>query len=251
MYLSIVCQEGNDINVITAIFTRDGSMPHLLDYVSFDDKGVWISRDIYDSTGLVTSMTMDITSQNVTVLYGTMQINDDAEVGFCAVFSLFLNSSMNVGYLIDENGNVWIAMASRGLISIYSSDYVDSEFQDVQVSLTMDPGNITMPVSVDIGGDWEGLHGYMYGSDDPVDISDYSLSIEQESCRIYGDMASEEDVLFEGLVCISLPKVAEITINIEGKVFHGQISISDSKITIMISDGDIEGLSVLEFKRAQ
>ncbi len=251
MYLSIVCQEDDDINVITAIFTRDGTLPHLLDYISFDDSGEWISREVYDSTGLITSVTMDITSQNVTVLYGTMQINDDAEVDFCAVFSLLLNSSMNAGYLIDENGNVWIAMASRGLISIYASDYVDSEFQDVQISLTKDPGDVMVPVSADISGDWEGLQGYMYGSDDPIDISEYSLSIEQESCRLYGSIGSDGDASFEGIVCVSLPKTAEITINIEGKLLHGQISISDSKITIMISDGDLDGLSVLEFKRVQ
>jgi hypothetical protein len=251
VYLSIVCQEDDDINVITAIFTRDGTLPHLLDYISFDDSGEWSSCEVYDSTGLITSMNMDITSQNVTVLYGTMQINDDSEVGFCAVFSLFLNSSMNAGYLIDENGNVWIIMANRGLISMYASDYVDSEFRDVQVSLTKNTGDVVLPVSADIGGDWEGLQGYVYGSDDPVGISQYSMSIEQDSCRIYGSIGSDGDVTFEGIICISLPKTAEITINIEGELFHGQISISDSKITIMISDGDIDGLSVLEFKRVQ
>lgn len=251
MYLSIVCQEDDDISVITAIFTRDGTLPHLLDYISFDDRGEWISREVYDSTGLITSMEMNIASQNVTVLYGTMQINDDSEVSFCAVFSLFLNSSMNAGYLIDENGNVWIAMANRGLISIYASDYVESDFQDVQVSLTKNPGDVIVPVSAEIGGDWEGSQGYSYGSDDPIDISQYNLSIEQESCRLYGSIGSDGDVRFEGILCVSLPKTAEITINIDGKLLHGQISISNSKITIMISDGDIDGLSVLEFKRVQ
>jgi len=249
--MSIVCHEGDDISVITAVFTRDGTVPHLLDYIYFDDRGEWESRQVYDSTGSITDMTMDITSQDVTVLYGMMQIDDGAEINFCAVFSMFLNSSMNTGYLIDENGNVWVIMASRSLISVYSSDYLDSEFQDAQISLTKNPGDVILPVAVNIGGDWKGLYGYGYGSSNPVDISQYSLSVDQESCRLYGSMGSDGDICFQGILCVFIPKAAEITIHIDGKLLHGQMSISNSKIVIMISDGDLNGLSVLEFKRIQ
>jgi len=206
------------------LYTRDGKLPHMIDSFSQNITGKWILNSVMGED--IGSLEMTIDSQMSTTACGRMIYNGNPVIGFRLVFSTLEIGSMSLGFLVDDDGNIWTASVKKGLMILYRTEVSAGDVNGTAAYMVRNLGNTSVAIPLHAEGKaWKGTDGFE--ADGKAVSADHSLRIDtQNDYVISGKLIHDGNeynltgafvaAYSSGTIATELTVSAELCINVGG-----------------------------------
>ena len=248
--LSIMLSDATGSGAYSLLFTRDNVLPSMIEFISYDVTGDWICNGIKGADPGFQEISINVISQNISVCHGTMD-RDGTVLKFSAVIAMMGNDNMNIGLLMDENGEYWIMSAKKGLIALYSASASAGTAENTRIDMVRDKGSTYVPVPEDVHGKtWTGTTGYdINGTASEITNIKAEVS-EQNETLIRGKMTiNGTEYEFAGMFVMTSSSAAELRIAGTGEI-HAMLFMQNEGMRIIMFGEETlpDGYAAMEFR---